>query len=439
MLNSNQTLAIVTLLFVLSGTTGSMSQADDWKSWRGPNQNGTAADTARPPVRWDQQTNMKWARKLDGTGSATPIVVGNQVFVLSAEATSRRSEQPVVQNEASKTIAPDVYYRFWVTSIDRRDGQIIWKQLATEQVPHEGHHPTHTYAGGSPVSDGQHLFVSFASRGIYCFSLAGEMLWQVDLGDMQTRYGWGEAVTPALAGDLLIVNWDQEEGSFITALDKQTGRQVWRTERPGEKTSWNAPLITEFAGRQIAIVNGSGMARGYDAQTGQELWACGGQTTNAIPSAVRFQDFVVLMSGYRGANAVAVPLNSSGDVTGTDAIKWQHTQGTPYVPSALLSRTRLLFTAGNSDVMSCLDVQTGQPLVDRKRLSGAVGFYASPIAASGHLYFVGRQGTTVVLKDDDSLDVVAVNSLEGTFDASPVAVDRQLFLRSWDQLYCIEE
>lgn len=413
--------------------------ASDWTAWRGPYQNGTAEPSAKPPVSWGEDQNIRWSFELAGTGSSTPLVVGNQVIVLSAEATDRKAEQPVVQSETSKTIPPNVYYRFWVTCLDRVSGKVIWKQLATEQVPHEGHHPTHTYAAGSPTTDGELLFASFGSRGIFCYTLAGEIVWSVDLGDMQTRFGWGEAVTPSLAGDLLIVNWDQEENSFITALDKRSGRQVWRTDRPGEKTSWNTPFITEFADRQLAIVNGSGKARAYDAVTGQELWACGGQTTNAIPSAVQFEDFAVLMSGYRGAAAFAVPLNSSGDITGSTTVKWQHNQGTPYVPSPLLSGRRLFFTAANTDVMSCLDVQTGKPLRDRTRLHGTVGFYASPMAANGHIFFIGREGTGVVLKDDESLEVVSTNTLEGTFDASPVAVDEQLFLRSWNKMFCIQE
>ena len=174
-------------------------------------------------------------------------------------------------------------------------------------MPHEGHHPTHTYAGGSPATDGERLYVSFGSRGIYCFSLAGQLLWKTNLGEMRTRYGWGDAVTPVIHRDSLVVNWDQEEGSFITCLDASTGEAKWKTKRSGEVTSWNTPLVTSVAGRDVVIANGTNKVRAYDLADGKELWSCGGQTVNAIPSPVRFGDSVIAMSGYRGSLAVSIP------------------------------------------------------------------------------------------------------------------------------------
>ena len=411
----------------------------NWTHWRGPNANGTAAASARPPIHWDMTTNVRWSATLPGEGSSTPIVWNDQIFILSAEATQRKSEKPPVMNEASKTIPPDVYYRFWITSIDRATGKTHWQKLATEQVPHAGKHTTHTYAAGSPTTDGERLYASFGSQGIYCYSLGGELVWQVDLGDMTTRYGWGEAVTPVLAGDLLIVNWDQEQGSFITALDKRTGKEIWKVDRPKEVTSWNTPLVVEHVGRQLIVVNGTDRVRAYDSKSGAELWSCGGQTVNAIPSPVRFEDTVICMSGYRAALAVAIPIDAKGDITATSQIRWKIEQGTPYVPSPALSGRRLYFTGINADILSCVDAETGKSIADRKRLSGVASLYSSPLVAGGHVYFVGREGTTVVIKDSDSLETVAVNKLSGTMDASPVAVGSDLLLRSWGALYCIGE
>ncbi len=410
----------------------------EWPQWRGPAANGVAATNANPPVEWSATKNVAWVADIPGQGSATPIVIGNQVIVLSAEATDRPAEKPPVKRADSKTEPPGVYYKFRVTSIDRSTGGILWQKLATEQVPHEGTHPTHTYAAGSPVTDGRTIFCSFGSRGIFAYSLTGDLLWQKDLGDMNTRFGWGEAVTPAIAGELLIVNWDQEENSFIVALDKSTGEERWRKERPGEATSWNTPLITKDGDHTLAIVNGSGKARAYDVKNGEVVWECGGQTTNAIPSAVRFEDIVVLMSGYKGAAAFAIPVNAAGDVTGSPKIRWSHTEGTPYVPSPAASGHRLYFTGGNNDILTVLDLNTGKPLVEKQRL-GIGNTYASPLIAAGRVYFVGREGTMVVVRDDDSAEVLAKNVIADTFDASPVAVDDQLFLRSWTKLYCVRQ
>lgn len=413
--------------------------SQNWPHWRGPTADGRADPSAQPPTRWDAHTNVQWVADLPGEGSATPVVWGDQVFVLSAEATDRKPEKPPVADSADKTAPPDVYYRFIVTSIDRNSGKVRWQQVAAEQVPHEGRHPTHTYAGGSPTTDGERLYASFASRGIFAYTLDGTLIWQVDLGDMQTRLGWGEAVTPVLAGDKLIVNWDQEEGSFITALDKRTGEQVWRVERPEESTSWNTPLVVEFGGRTLVIANGTHRVKAYDAETGAELWQCGGQTVNAIPSPVRFEDTVIAVSGFRGSAAIAIPLNSRGDVTDSPSLRWKVDQRTPYVPSPALSGDRLFFTSVNSDILSCVDARTGKSLAPPKRLSGVKSLYSSPLVAGGHLYFTGREGTTVVIKDNAGLDIVAENALGEPIDASPVAVGNQLLLRGWTKLFCIAE
>ncbi len=410
-----------------------------WPNWRGPTSDGVASTTSKPPLRWNNQTNIKWVTNLTGDGTATPIVLGDQVFVVSAEKTSKKSPTPIVNDERAKTTPDEFEYRFVVSSIHRNSGKVIWSKTAIEQIPHEGKHETNTYSAGSPTTDGERLYVSFGSRGFFCYSLTGELIWQVDLGDMRTRFGWGEAVTPVLIGDLYVVNWDQEEGSFIAALDKHTGKQVWKVDRPDEVTSWNTPLATVYKGKPMLVVNGTNRVRAYDALTGKQIWACGGQSTNAIPSPVRFEDTAVCMSGYRAWCANAIPLDSVGDITDKGAVKWTVSKGTPYVPSPVISGKRLFFTQGNSDVMSCVNASTGDVIFDRRRLTGVGSLYASPIVANGHIYFVGREGTTVVLKDNENLDVVAVNQLSDAIDASPVAVGNQLFLRSWTKLYCIEE
>jgi outer membrane protein assembly factor BamB len=437
---------LVTCLFVF--LAASTIHADDvpteqqlinWHQWRGPYANGTAATTATPPVKWSDSQNVAWAADLPGEGTSTPIVWGDQVFVLSAEQTDRKAEAPSETDERSKTIPPNVYYRFYVTSIDRTTGKVLWQKLAVEDVPHEGHHPTHTYAGSSPTTDGEQLYVSFGSRGIYCYSLAGQLLWNTDLGDMRTRYGWGEAVTPVVNRDSLVVNWDQEEGSFITCLDSGTGEAKWKTERHGEVTSWNTPLVTSFEGRDVVIANGTNKVRAYDLADGRELWSCGDQTVNAIPSPVRSGDSVIAMSGYRGALAVSIPLGSRGDMTGTDSVRVLSRKGTPYVPSPLLHNGRLFFTGANRDILSILDATTGQPITSPRRLTGVRNIYASPVAANGYVYFVGREGTCVVLKNDETFEVASVNQINDRIDASPVVVGNRLLLRSWTKLYCVQE
>lgn len=418
--------------------SATVSRVENWIQWRGPTADGRAGDRAKPPIQWDKTTNLAWTVDLLGEGSATPIVHGNQIFVLSAVRTERKSPKPVVKDERAKTSPDEFFYQFVVSSYDRGSGKTLWQKVVVEEVPHEGKHDTNTYAAGSPVSDGERLYFSFGSRGVFCYSLDGEPIWNLDLGDMRTRSGWGEAVTPALANDSVIINWDQEEGSFIASIDKRSGKVRWKKDRDGEVTSWNTPFVTSFEGKQQIIVNGTGTVKSYDAKDGTVLWECGGQTVNAIPSPIRFNNSVICMSGYRGSLACSIPLNSQGDITNSPKVNWKIAQGTPYVPSPILSGTRLLFTAGNTNALSCMDAGTGKPQLERMRLNAIGSMYASPIWAAGHFYFTSREGTTVVVKDNENLEVVAVNELNDVIDASPVAVDDQLFLRSWKKLYCIQ-
>lgn len=415
-------------------------ETGNWPHWRGPEANGVAPK-ADPPLTWDAATNIKWKASLPGRGSATPIVWGDQVFIVTAIPTTRVAEPADLPKAdptlVRKTTAPNVYHQFVVLAFDRATGKLRWKQTAAEKVPHEGHHASHSYAAGSPTTDGRFLYVSFGSFGIYCYDLDGKLQWQRDLGRLSTRLGWGEAVTPVIHGDSLLLNWDQEKDAALVCLDAKTGKTKWRVERD-DKTSWNTPLVVEHQGRTQVIVNGTKRIRSYDLKDGAEIWQCAGMTINAIPSPVAVNGIVYVMSGYTGAGAVAVPLDSKGDLGADGKVVWRASKGMPYVPSPLLAGNRLYFTQTNSPIYTVLDIKTGQPLVDRERLPDVTSFYASPIAAAGRIYLVDRTGTTLVLRQADRLEVLATNRLDDPIDASPVAVGRQLFLRGAKYLYCIQ-
>jgi outer membrane protein assembly factor BamB len=428
----------------LSAGDFATERLDNWHQWRGPLANG-AAPHGDPPVAWDEQTNVKWKAALPGKGSATPVVWGDQVFVVTAVDTGRTADAAALpaphprsgKTFEKKTQAPTTYYQFLVLCFDRQTGKERWRRVATEQVPHEGIQPTHSYAAGSPTTDGRWLYVSFGSRGIYCYDLAGKLRWQRDLGRMHTRYAWGEAVTPVIHGDTLIVNWDQEADSFLIALDARTGATRWKKDRD-DPTSWNTPVVVDYQGRSQVVVNATKRARGYDLATGEDLWQCGGQTVNAIPSPVVCNNLAICMSGYGGSACRAIPLDARGDITATAKIAWRHDRGTPYVPSPLLVGDRLYFTQSNNALLTCLDARTGKVLLDRERLPGLGTLYASPMAAAGRIYLTDRDGTTLVLRHGNNLEILATNRLADGIDASPVVVGRQLFLRGHHFLYCIE-
>jgi len=438
----SKTFALI-LLFVSSLSLAAETDLDparQWPQWRGPSFDGTSA-TADPPLNWSASQNVAWKTPLEGKGSATPIVWGDLVFVTTAIDTGVKAKPediplPDPRFSEKRTEVPDTYYQFVLLALDRNTGKVRWQKNCAERVPHEGHHNTHSYAGASPVTDGRRVVVSFGSFGIYCLDLEGNLLWNQQLGRQETRLGWGEAVTPALHKGKVYVNWDHEGDSFLTVLDASNGKRLWKVDRD-EPSSWATPLIVEHKGKTQVITTGTNQVRSYDAETGEILWYHEGLTVNSIPSPLQHDETVIVMSGFKGAIAHAVPLDSRGNATGKAL--WKLDRGTPYVPSPVLVDGRLYFTQSNNNILTCVDAATGEILIDRTRLEAVHNFYASPVAASGRIYFTDREGTTLVIKASDQLEVLATNKIGEQVDASPALVGKQMFLRGAQHVWCLEE
>jgi len=414
---------------------------DNWHHWRGPNADGSAPK-ADPPTKWDANTNIAWKAELPGKGSATPVVWGDRVFVLTAIKTDRIAKPEELPKPDPKfkvsTEPPSNFYKFVVLCFDRTSGKKLWEKVAAEMVPHEGIHESHSYAAGSPTTDGKLLFASFGSFGTYCYDFDGNLKWsRTDLGRLNTRLGWGEAVTPVVSGDSLLLNFDQEADSRLLCLDTSSGKTKWEAKRD-EKTTWATPLVVDHGGKMQVVMNGTTRVRSYDLATGDLVWQCAGMTVNPIPSPVRLGDSVISVSGYRGAAAISIPLSAKGDLGEKGKVNWRYASGTPYVPSPVLVGESLYFTQTNDSLLTILNAKTGKVVLDKERLPQVRSFYASPITAAGRVYFVDRSGITIVVKSGESLDVLSVNKLDDPIDASPVAVGKQLFLRSTKYLYCIE-
>jgi len=283
------------------------------------------------------------------------------------------------------------------------------------------------------------VFAHFGSRGLFALDAEGRVVWEKDLGDMTVKLSFGEGSSPALSGDRLFVQWDHEGESFLVALDRKTGRELWRRQRD-EKTSWATPLVVEHGGRAQVITSATNRVRSYDAASGEILWESAGMTQNAIPTPVHADGVVFLTSGFRGNALLAVKLaEAAGDLGGTRAVAWSLDRDTPYVPSPLLYGDELYLLKGNNGLVSCFDARTGERLYGPERLEGVPNVYASPVGAAGRVYVAGREGKTAVLERGPAFKVLAVNALDDGFDASPVAVDRELYLRGQRYLYRISE
>jgi outer membrane protein assembly factor BamB len=458
-------LGVVGSLTFAAATVAAPVASDNWPEWRGPLQNGVAP-SANPPTTWSETNNVKWKVKIPGSGQATPIIWDNRVFIQTAIPTGKKveakpadaSEQPpAARPEASGEPPrkgpgkgrgrggfgggpkPTEVYQFTVLCLDRQTGKVLWQKVAREEVPHEGYRQGEgSLASSSGLTDGKHLYAYFGSRGLYCYELDGKLAWEQDLGKMRMAMGFGEGSSPALYKDALIVNRDNEDSSFIIALDKNTGKTLWKKPRE-ERTSWSTPLIIERDGKAQAVVTATGKIRSYDVASGEVLWECGGLTRNVIPCPVADAGMVYCMSGFQGNALLAIRLGRTGDLTGSDAIAWTHNKSTPYVPSPLLYNGKLYFFANNKGVLTCLDSKSGGAQFDAQELEDLSGVYASPLGAAGRVYLAGRNGVTVVLKQSDKLEVLATNRLDEKFDASPAATGKDLFLRGHEYLYCITE
>jgi outer membrane protein assembly factor BamB len=425
-----------------------VTATENWPHWRGPHADGTAP-LADPPLTWDGTSgrNIRWRAELVGEGSATPIVWGDQIFIVSCEKTDRVAKPDELPNPDDRppprpgyerlTTEPTNFYRFLVTSYDRSTGKLRWRKMLAEKVPHEGHHATHSYASGSPTTDGERLYVSFGSFGIFGLDFEGNILWERQLGRLTTRRGYGEAVTPVHHQGRLLINWDQEVNSALYCLDAKTGATLWRADRD-EITTWTTPLVTEFDGKTQVILNGTRRMRSHDLDSGDVIWACEGMTENAIPAALRYRDAALLLSGYQGNSAVSVPLASRGDLGLDGPVNWRFKSGGPYVTSPVLVDNHLYFTKGMNNVLIVLDAATGVPIIEGERVPGLAQIYASPVFAGGRVYLTDRRGITVVLEPGPTVNVLATNTLNDGVDASPVALGRQLFLRGQKMLYCID-
>jgi outer membrane protein assembly factor BamB len=430
-------LLLLTLIFALCFELFPAAQsAGNWPMWRGPLATGVAPK-ADPPVQWSETQNVKWKVEIPGRGSASPVVWGDRIFLLTAIPAGVPAEET---HKPRGGFNPRTAHQFKVLAINRADGKVVWERTAREEVPHEASHQDNgTWASASAVTDGEHVIASFESRGIYCYDMNGTLVWQKDLGDKKMRNEFGEGSTPALHGNTLVVVWDHfvPGESFLVALDKRTGKELWRVKRD-EIDTWATPAIVEEGGRTHVIVPGMNKLRSYDLATGSVLWETAGLTMNPIPSPVVGHGMVFATSGFRGNSLKAIRLaGATGDITGTSNVVWTLDRDTPYVPSPLLYGDVLYILKTNNGLLSAFDATTGKPHYQVQRLEKAPNVFASPVGAAQRVYIPGRDGTTVVIKHGPSFEILAENTLDDGFDASPAVVDRDIYMRGYRYLYRI--
>jgi outer membrane protein assembly factor BamB len=394
--------------------------AENWPGWRGPTGQGHSADKG-PPLTWSDTEHVKWKAPLPDRGNASPAIWGDHIFL--TQATHKGTKRGVL-------------------CIDRKTGKEKWARY----IDFAGNEPTHgtnPYGSATCVTDGERVIASLGSAGLLCLDFTGKELWKKDLGEF--IHIWGNASSPVLHGDHLILWCGPGERQFLVALNKKTGEEVWRHEEPGGHPglkkgdpwtgSWSTPVIVKVGGREELILSVPKKVKGFDPKTGKELWHCDGLTDLVYTSPVVSADgIVVAMSGY-GGSALAVRAGGSGDVTKTHRL-WHHPRNPQRIGSAVIvgDHAYLVNEPGGA---SCFELKTGKDLWNRERLLSTT--WGSFVHAGDRLYVTSNGGETMVVKADPKLDELARNKLPDQVLASIAVSDGELFIRGYKYLWCISK
>lgn len=394
---------------------------DNWLNWRGPNGNGYVSDRAYPK-KWSESENVAWKLPIPGRGASTPVVV-NDLIILTAGIEGKNQ----------------------VLAIDQK-GKEQWRIEAGSE--RQGKHKKATGSNPSPVSDGKLVYVYFKSGDLACCNLQGDVVWKKNI---QSEFGedtlwWDLGTSPILTNDCVVVAVMQTGPSFLVAFNKKSGEVEWKTERQmnvneESNQAYTTPVIAKTSsGEEILLTLGADFLTAHNASNGKELWKLGGfNPTNhkyfrTIASPVVAGDLVVCPYA-RGETVTGVRWKS--DVAESDRIAWKHTDFGSDVPTPVVSDKRV-YVCGDKGDIHCLDAQSGKTIWKDSLPKNRNAYSSSPIIAGGHLYFTREDGTTFVIKDSNTFEIVSENPLDASTVATPVFVNGKLFIRTFDSLYCIQ-
>jgi outer membrane protein assembly factor BamB len=438
------------LALVLAASQLDSAAPASWPGFRGPSASGVGAG-ARPPDTWDVSAgrNIAWTLALPGLAHSSPIVWGDRLYATSA-----------ISSRADATFKPGLYgegtasedrtpQRWVVIAIDRRAGKILWQRTAHEGVPREKRHIKATYANATPVTDGRHVVAFFGSQGLYAFDMEGTLLWRKDLGVLNTgaydlpEYEWGTASSPIIYKNLVIVQCDTQNESFLLAADVATGKTVWKTVRQ-ELPSWGTPTVyVPDRGAPELVTNASNFIRGYDPDTGVERWRLGGSSKITAPTPVFADGIVVVTSGRAPERPIfAIRPGGRGDITPkvdqavSGSIAWSRTGRGSYMPTPLIYQG-LVYVLGNAGLFDAYDLKSGSEVFRQRIPHHGSGFSASPVAVDGRIYLPGEDGDVFVVRSGPVFELVATNSMREPLMATPALADGHMYVRGERHLFAI--
>ena len=417
----------------------------NWPQFRGPSA-GVAEDSILPSA-WSTTENVAWTAEIPGRGWSSPIVWGDRIFVTSAIG-GDDAEKPKkgLYFGGNRDKPSDKMHRWMVYCIDFNSGKILWEKLAHQAVPKRSLHIKNTYASETPVTDGERVYAYFGNVGLFCYDVNGKKLWSRDFGSFKTRNNWGTAASPVLYKDRLYIVNDNDEQSFLVALDKRTGEPIWRVDRD-EKSNWATPFIWENDQRTELITCGTGKIRSYNLD-GKLLWELGGMSNIAIPTPSAKHGLLYISSGYVGDKkrpVFAIRPGAQGDITLKDGessneyIAWCQKQAGPYNPSPIVYGD-YLYVLYDRGTLSCYDARTGSEIYRKQRIAaGATAFTSSPWANDGKIFCLSEDGDTFVIRAGPKFTLLGRNKLDEMCMPTPAAVRGSLIIRTMSKLYHVRK
>ncbi|MCA9133388.1 MAG: PQQ-binding-like beta-propeller repeat protein [Planctomycetales bacterium] len=440
--------AIATVIFLYASRTScSAQELENWPQFRGPDASGVVPQGADLPTTWSASENVSWKTDIPGRGWSSPVVWGNRIFLTTATNVGETEEpKKGLYFGGNRPEPPQSRHDWMALCLHLQSGEVLWQKVLHSGVPQTAIHLKNSFASETPVTDGEHLYVLLGGIGVFCLDMEGKVAWQHPLEPRETRYGWGTAASPVLHEDRLYLVNDNEEESYLLALDKRTGEEVWTVARD-EESNWATPYIWQNALRTEIVTPGSGKVRSYDLD-GNELWSLTGMSSITIATPYVAQGLLIVSSGYVGDNLrplYAIRPGAEGDITLTGeqtantSIAWMQAQAAPYNPSTIAYQGTV-YVLLDRGFLAAYDLRDGSEIYSKQRIPGGRAFTASPWASAGKIFCLNEDGITFVFRAGGEFELLHKNSLaeDDMGMATPAIVGNRLLLRTAARLYCIQ-
>jgi outer membrane protein assembly factor BamB len=422
--------------------TSPLSAEENWPQFRGPS--AGVAEGKDLPDEWSTTRNVVWKVDVPGRGWSSPVVWGERIFLTTVVRDGETEAPKKGLYFGGERPKPSEDLHHWIVlCLDWKTGKTLWQHEVHKGPPANPIHVKNTYASETPITDGERVYAQFGNVGLFCFDLDGKELWSQKWDIVKMRYGWGTAASPVFyKGRLYVVN-DNDEKSFLVALDARTGKEIWKIDRD-EKSNWATPFVWENERRVELVTSGTKRVRSYDLE-GKLLWELDGMSSIAIPTAFARHGLLYVSSGYvmdKKRPVFAIRPGAAGDIslkedeTSNGSIAWFQKTAGPYNPSPLVYGD-YLYVLYDMGTLACFDARTGKQVYEKQRLGAHAGFTVSPWACEGKIYCLDEDGETHVVQAGTEFKVVGRNRLDDMCMATPAVLRGNLLIRTMTKLYRI--